>query len=71
MPTNAQTGIVPFGDGSPYTWSRQELTEEEAVLLKAQAASHTYRVTTMRELPDGSAILARPIHEGRVVGLAG
>ena len=59
MPTNAQTGIVPFGDGSAYTWSRQEPTEEEAVLLKAQAAAHTYRATTLRELADGSATLAQ------------
>jgi hypothetical protein len=59
MSAEAKTGIIPFGDGSACTWSRQESAEEEAVLLKAQAEAHTYRVTTMRDRPDGAATLAQ------------
>ena len=59
MSTDTNTGIVPFRDGSAYTWSRQELTEDEARVLRAQAEGCTYRLTTIRDHPDGSATLAQ------------
>ena len=59
MPREAKTGIIPFGDGSAYTWSRQDLTEDEARALRAQAEACRYRLTTMRDHPDGSATLAQ------------
>ncbi len=39
MPTNVETGLTPLGDGTVFTWSREEVGEEAAA-LEAHFAKH-------------------------------
>ena len=51
-------GTTSFADGSVVEWRHEVLSPEEASLMADHAFGQTYRVTAMRELPDGTIVVS-------------
>jgi hypothetical protein len=59
MPKDVESGEMPLRDGSAIVWTREELSPEEARAFRLEAQLRTYRVTTVAERRDGSAVVGR------------
>jgi len=57
VPTKVENGHIPLKDGSAITWTRRELSPREARAFRLEAQLRTYRVTTVAERGDGSALV--------------
>lgn len=61
---DVEEGTTNFADGSVVEWRHEVLSREEAFLVVDRALGHTYRVTTLREPPDGRVVVSTYVLTG-------
>ena len=52
-----ETGVMELPDGSAVEWRHEVLSPEATAQVVTRAADRTYRVTTLREFADGTAVV--------------
>ncbi len=60
-----ETGARRLGRAGQVDWTRETVSEATVELLRQRAAEKRYRVTTLRESPDGGAVVTRYETSGR------
>jgi hypothetical protein len=54
--SDVEAGVTEFADGSVLEWRHEVLSPEEISWRVGRGTGQTYRVTTFRELPDGTLV---------------